>query len=69
MSTSVARIFSQLAGSFQVTVLGDLALLGMPLCGHVVACRSGHPLNLELVKTLEGMIAQTKQCVAREMAA
>lgn len=50
-------------------ILGDLSLLGQPLCGHVVAYRSGHPLNLELVKTLEGMIAQTSQSVAREMAA
>jgi UDP-3-O-acyl N-acetylglucosamine deacetylase len=33
-------------------ILGDLALLGMDLAGHVVACRSGHPLNVELVRTL-----------------
>jgi len=33
-------------------MLGDLALLGVDLAGHVVACRSGHPLNVELVRTL-----------------
>jgi UDP-3-O-acyl N-acetylglucosamine deacetylase len=33
-------------------MIGDLALLGVDLCGHVVACRSGHPLNVELVRTL-----------------
>jgi UDP-3-O-acyl N-acetylglucosamine deacetylase len=33
-------------------LLGDLSLLGADLCGHVVACRSGHPLNVELVRTL-----------------
>jgi UDP-3-O-acyl N-acetylglucosamine deacetylase len=33
-------------------LIGDLSLLGADLCGHVVACRSGHPLNVELVRTL-----------------
>jgi UDP-3-O-acyl-N-acetylglucosamine deacetylase len=33
-------------------ILGDLSLLGHDLRGHVVAYRSGHPLNIELVKTL-----------------
>lgn len=33
-------------------ILGDLALLGVDLCGHVVAYKSGHPLNVELARTL-----------------
>ncbi len=33
-------------------VLGDLSLFGADLCGHVVAYRSGHPLNVRLVQTL-----------------
>lgn len=33
-------------------LIGDLALLGVPLQGHVVATRSGHPSNIELVKKL-----------------
>lgn len=33
-------------------IVGDLALLGHDLVGHVVAYRSGHPLNLTLVRTL-----------------
>jgi UDP-3-O-acyl N-acetylglucosamine deacetylase len=33
-------------------MVGDLALLGVDLCGHVVAYRSGHPLNVELVQAL-----------------
>jgi len=33
-------------------MLGDLALLGVDLCGHVVAYRSGHPLNVELARNL-----------------
>lgn len=33
-------------------VVGDLALLGHDLCGHLVAYRSGHALNVELARTL-----------------
>lgn len=36
-------------------IVGDLALLGDGLCGHVVAYRSGHPLNVELVRVLRQM--------------
>lgn len=39
-------------------ILGDLALLGHDLSGHVVAFRSGHPLNVELVRVLSQRIAQ-----------
>jgi UDP-3-O-acyl N-acetylglucosamine deacetylase len=33
-------------------VMGDLALTGLSLAGRVVAYRSGHPLNVEMAKTL-----------------
>jgi UDP-3-O-acyl N-acetylglucosamine deacetylase len=33
-------------------LIGDLYLIGMPLKAHVVAIKSGHALNLELVKKL-----------------
>jgi UDP-3-O-acyl N-acetylglucosamine deacetylase len=33
-------------------ILGDLSLFGHDLRGHVVAYRSGHPLNVELVRVL-----------------
>jgi UDP-3-O-[3-hydroxymyristoyl] N-acetylglucosamine deacetylase len=33
-------------------LIGDLALLGADVRGHLVAYRSGHPLNVELVRTL-----------------
>lgn len=39
-------------------ILGDLALLGQDLCGHIVAYRSGHPLNVELVQVLAQRLAQ-----------
>ncbi len=34
-------------------LIGDLALLGMPIRGHVVATRSGHASNVELVRKLK----------------
>lgn len=36
-------------------LLGDLSLIGMPLQGHVVAVKSGHKLNMELVKKLRAI--------------
>jgi UDP-3-O-acyl N-acetylglucosamine deacetylase len=33
-------------------LVGDLALAGCPISGHIVAYRSGHRLNAELVRTL-----------------
>lgn len=33
-------------------MVGDLSLLGADLCGHLVAYRSGHPLNVELCQVL-----------------
>ena len=33
-------------------LLGDLALLGCPLHGHVIALKSGHTQHLELLKTI-----------------
>jgi UDP-3-O-acyl N-acetylglucosamine deacetylase len=37
-------------------MVGDLSLLGADLCGHVVACRSGHPLNVELARALHARL-------------
>jgi len=39
-------------------LVGDLALSGVDLVGHVVAYRSGHPLNIELARTLTQLFAQ-----------
>lgn len=34
-------------------LIGDLALLGVPVRGHVIAARSGHAANVELVKKIK----------------
>ncbi|UCH63010.1 MAG: bifunctional UDP-3-O-[3-hydroxymyristoyl] N-acetylglucosamine deacetylase/3-hydroxyacyl-ACP dehydratase [Fidelibacterota bacterium] len=42
-------------------LIGDLALLGMPIQGHVVATRSGHASNVELVKRLKQVYGRRLQ--------
>jgi UDP-3-O-[3-hydroxymyristoyl] N-acetylglucosamine deacetylase len=48
-------------------LVGDLALFGRDLRGHVVAYRSGHPLNAELVQKLVSQLA-AMQHVQRQAA-
>ena len=39
-------------------LIGDLALLGIPIRGHVIAARSGHAANVELVKKIKSTFAK-----------
>jgi len=41
-------------------IVGDLALFGRDIRGHVVAYRSGHPMNVELVRLLNERVASGK---------
>jgi UDP-3-O-acyl N-acetylglucosamine deacetylase len=48
-------------------MIGDLSLLGGDLCGHVIAYRSGHPLNVEMVRALRqrlGCVRTTRRLAA-----
>ncbi len=49
-------------------LVGDLALLGADLCGHVVAYRSGHPFNVELVRRLHQQLPATATVPERQAA-
>ena len=49
-------------------LIGDLSLLGADLCGHVIAYRSGHPLNIELVRCLHQHL-QAELCTTERQAA
>jgi UDP-3-O-acyl N-acetylglucosamine deacetylase len=49
-------------------MVGDLALLGQDLCGHLVAYRSGHPLNVELVRTLSRGLTNGQPATVRQAA-
>ena len=48
-------------------LLGDLSLFGHDLRGHVVAYRSGHPLNVELAGVLSRRLAAGSTLSARSM--
>ncbi|MEZ6139999.1 MAG: UDP-3-O-acyl-N-acetylglucosamine deacetylase [Zavarzinella sp.] len=37
-------------------IVGDLSLCGFDISGHVVAYRSGHPMNIELAKALTRIV-------------
>jgi UDP-3-O-[3-hydroxymyristoyl] N-acetylglucosamine deacetylase/3-hydroxyacyl-[acyl-carrier-protein] dehydratase len=39
-------------------LIGDLALLGIPIRGHIIAARSGHAANVELVKKIKATFAK-----------
>lgn len=43
-----------------VDLIGDFALLGIPIRGHVMAARAGHPAHVEMVRKMR-KIHQTKQ--------
>lgn len=34
-------------------LIGDLYLLGMPIKGHIIAVKSGHPLNIRLIQRIK----------------
>ncbi len=51
-------------------LIGDLALSGLDVAGHIVAYRSGHPLNVELARTLSRSIrADEFHAATRSLAA
>jgi len=37
-------------------LIGDLSLLGKHVCGHIIAKKSGHTANIELVKKIKNII-------------
>jgi UDP-3-O-acyl N-acetylglucosamine deacetylase len=49
---NVQRFGNEPARHKVLDMVGDLSLVGADLCGHVVAYRSGHPLNVELAHVL-----------------
>lgn len=46
------RYYNEFVRHKVVDLIGDIALLGVPIKGHVLAARSGHKTNVELVKKL-----------------
>ena len=42
-----------------IDLIGDIALLGISIRGHIIAARSGHAANVELVKIIKKTYAKT----------
>lgn len=53
LNTTDVRYHNEFVRHKVVDLLGDIALLGMPIKGHILAARSGHKTNVELVKKLK----------------
>jgi UDP-3-O-[3-hydroxymyristoyl] N-acetylglucosamine deacetylase len=47
------RFHNEMARHKILDIIGDLSLIGMRICAHIIALKSGHALNLRLVKKLE----------------
>ena len=45
-------------------LIGDLALLGRPIAGHVIARNAGHTLNFELVVAIQRALGLERRAVA-----
>jgi UDP-3-O-[3-hydroxymyristoyl] N-acetylglucosamine deacetylase/3-hydroxyacyl-[acyl-carrier-protein] dehydratase len=46
-------------------IIGDLALIGQPIQGHVLAARPGHAANVELAKKIKALIKSKKGSVKK----
>lgn len=53
LGKTVLRYTNEAVRHKVVDLIGDLALLGVPLKGHVLAARAGHSSHVELVKLLQ----------------
>ncbi|HPR17033.1 MAG TPA: bifunctional UDP-3-O-[3-hydroxymyristoyl] N-acetylglucosamine deacetylase/3-hydroxyacyl-ACP dehydratase [Candidatus Cloacimonadota bacterium] len=52
LNNTPLRYYNEFVRHKVVDLLGDFALLGVPIKGHILAARSGHKTNVELVKKL-----------------
>ncbi len=46
-------------------IIGDLALIGQPIQGHILAARPGHAANVELAKKIKSLIKSKKGAVKK----
>jgi UDP-3-O-[3-hydroxymyristoyl] N-acetylglucosamine deacetylase / 3-hydroxyacyl-[acyl-carrier-protein] dehydratase len=56
LTTEPLRFADEFVRHKILDILGDLALLGRPLCGHVVAIKPSHTANCELARNLNAQI-------------
>lgn len=56
LNTTELRFYNEFVRHKVVDLIGDIALLGVPIKGHILAARSGHKTNVELVKKLKQIL-------------
>ncbi|MCK5126337.1 MAG: bifunctional UDP-3-O-[3-hydroxymyristoyl] N-acetylglucosamine deacetylase/3-hydroxyacyl-ACP dehydratase [candidate division Zixibacteria bacterium] len=54
------RFYNEPVRHKALDLLGDLTLIGVPIKGHILAARSGHKANVELVKKLRSLYQKKK---------
>ena len=52
LSNEPLRFSDEFVRHKMLDIIGDLALLGKPLKGHVIAIKTGHAMNIELAKAI-----------------
>jgi UDP-3-O-[3-hydroxymyristoyl] N-acetylglucosamine deacetylase/3-hydroxyacyl-[acyl-carrier-protein] dehydratase len=60
LNNSKLRYKNEPARHKVVDLIGDLALIGAPIKGHIMAARPGHKSNIEFVKILRNLYKQNK---------
>jgi UDP-3-O-[3-hydroxymyristoyl] N-acetylglucosamine deacetylase/3-hydroxyacyl-[acyl-carrier-protein] dehydratase len=56
LTTEPLRYREEFVRHKMLDIVGDLSLLGRPICGHVIAVRPGHAGNVELVRKMVAQI-------------
>jgi UDP-3-O-[3-hydroxymyristoyl] N-acetylglucosamine deacetylase/3-hydroxyacyl-[acyl-carrier-protein] dehydratase len=56
LTTEPLRYREEFVRHKMLDIVGDLSLLGRPICGHVIAVRPGHAGNVELVRQIVAQI-------------
>ncbi len=64
LNTNALHFQNEPARHKLLDVIGDLALVGMPLKGHVMGARPGHAANVAFAKKIKQLIKKTKQRTA-----
>jgi UDP-3-O-[3-hydroxymyristoyl] N-acetylglucosamine deacetylase/3-hydroxyacyl-[acyl-carrier-protein] dehydratase len=55
LNNTELRYYNEFVRHKVLDLIGDIALLGVPIRGHIIAARSGHKTNVELVRKLRQM--------------
>ncbi len=61
LNNTPLRFKNELCRHKAVDLIGDLYLLGKPVCGHVLAARTGHAANIEMARKIREYIKEREE--------